>query len=89
MTIERKPAEATKAPKTLSEIMASHERIIILQALRLNGFSRKKTAASLSIGKTCLWQRMRKLKITYPEIPKDRRGRPRKLTCQQLEEPNA
>jgi len=86
--IEKKPIDSVKVPKTLGEIMASHERIIILQALRLNGFSRKKTAISLGIGKTCLWQRMKKLKISYPEIPRDHRGRPRKSTCQQLEEPN-
>ena len=73
-----KMAEPGRAPKTLPEIMAAYERVILIQALQLNGFSRKRTAMSLGISKTCLWRHMTALKMDFSAIPGYKTGRPRK-----------
>ena len=76
----RKPVERGREPKTLAELMASYERIILIKALQLNDFSRKKTAGSLGITPNHLWRRMKLLRINLTEIPKVIPGRPRKKT---------
>jgi DNA-binding NtrC family response regulator len=73
----RRPA--TSSSRTLSEIMAAYERVVIIQALQLNNFSRKLTAVSLGIKRDRLYKRMRFLKIDLREIPKSP-GRPQKRT---------
>lgn len=65
-----------RIPKTLSEIMAGHERLVISQAFLHNGHSRDRTAASLGISRLYLWRRMRLLGM---EWPKASTGRPRKV----------
>jgi DNA-binding NtrC family response regulator len=59
--------------------MSTYERVVIIQALRLNNFSRTLTAASLGIKRDRLYKRMRFLKINLREIP-GLTGRPRKKT---------
>ena len=73
----RRPA--TSNSRTLSEIMAAYERVVIIQALQLNNFSRTLTAVSLGIKRDRLYKRMRFLKINLREIPGST-GRPRKRT---------
>jgi len=77
VTVPRKPATSGPQAKTLPEIMATYERIVIIQALQLNSFSRTLTAASLGIRRNHLYQRMKILKINLLEIPSSP-GRPRK-----------
>jgi len=72
-----RPAEPGRAPKTLPEILAAYERVIIIQALQLNDFSRKKTAASLGVPCNFLWRRMRMLKMDLAAFPKIKSGRTR------------
>ena len=72
-----KPAEAGRAPKTLPEIMAAYERVVIIQALQHNDFSRTKTAASLGVSTNFLWRRMRMLKMDLAAFPKIKSGRTR------------
>ena len=57
--------------------LATYERIVLIQALQLNNFSRTLTAASLGIRRNHLYQRMKILKINLSEIPSSP-GRPRK-----------
>jgi len=59
--------------RTLPEIMFAYERIIIIQALQLNGFCRSTTAASLGISRNHLYSRVRLLGIDLGAMP--RRGR--------------
>ena len=69
----------SRASRTLSEIVGAYERVVIIQALQLNNFSRTRTAASLGIKRDHLYKRMRFLKISLREIPRSL-GRPRKRT---------
>lgn len=71
-------------PKTLPEIMAAYEKMIILQALKHNDFSRAKTATSLGVRRVLLWRRMKLLRIDHTMVPKGHRGRPlKKISCQE------
>lgn len=67
-----------RTPKTLSELLAAHERLILIHALQLNGFSRQLTATSLGISPNHLWRRMTILKIDFSALPRSTPGRPRK-----------
>jgi DNA-binding NtrC family response regulator len=62
-------------PKTLPEIMASYERIIIIQALQLNDCSRARTAISLGVSRRHLYRRMSILKIDVQAVTMGRTGR--------------
>ncbi len=73
----RLPVTIGKAPKTLPEIMAAYERIVIIEALQRNGFSRKRTAESLGVKRGYLYARICLLRINLGELPSPR-GRPRK-----------
>jgi DNA-binding NtrC family response regulator len=77
VTIPRKLTTSGLQAKTLPEIMSTYERIVIIQALQLNNFSRTLTAVSLGIRRNHLYQRMKILKINLLEIPSSP-GRPRK-----------
>ena len=70
---------AKNTPKTLWEILEAYEKIILLQALARNGFSRSKTAMSLGISRNTLWCRMKILKIALSELPKAKSGPKKKL----------
>lgn len=76
-TAARKQVEAGRAPRTLPEIMAAYERVIIIQSLQHHGFSRKQTAASLGVSRTLLWRRMRLLGMDFSAVPRIIPGRPR------------
>lgn len=82
----RKQVEPGKVPRTLPEIMAAYEKMIILQALKHNGFSRAKTATSLGVRRALLWRRMKLLRIDHTVVPKGHGGRPRKKVPYQFEE---
>lgn len=64
-----------KAPLTLSDLLALHERLLIVQTLSRHGFSRKRAAEALGVTRLDLWRRMRKLKI---EVKRTSPGRPAK-----------
>lgn len=69
-----KPAEPAKPPRTLAGIMADYERVIIIQALQLNGFCRARAAVSLGLSRSGLWRRMRTLCIDFSALPKAQPG---------------
>ena len=77
-TAARRQVEEGRAPRTLPEIMAAYERVIIIQSLQHNGFSRKRTAASLGVSRTLLWRRMKLLGMDFSAVPRIITGRPRK-----------
>ena len=74
----RRPEEASRAPMSLDEILRRYERLIIIQVLQANDFSRAKAAKSLKVSRNNLWRRMQSLKIDFSEMPLVRTGRPRK-----------
>ena len=63
---------------SLDEILRRYERLIIIQVLQANDFSRAKAAKSLKVSRNNLWRRMQSLKIDFSEMPLVRTGRPRK-----------
>ena len=76
----RRPEAAIRVPMSLDEILRRYERLIIIQALQANDFSRTKAARSLKVSRHNLWRRMQSLKIDFSEMPMFRTGRPRKET---------
>jgi DNA-binding NtrC family response regulator len=70
----RKVTPSGLLPKTLPEIMASYERIIIIQALQLNDCSRARTADSLGVSRRHLYRRMSILKIDLQAVTMGRSG---------------
>lgn len=74
------PEERSRAPKTLPELLAAHERIIIISALQRFDFSRTATAKSLGVSRNYLWRRMRGLHIDFSAIPRSPPGRPKKTS---------
>jgi DNA-binding NtrC family response regulator len=70
----RKVTPAGTPPKTLPEIMAAYERIVVIQALQLNQCSRAKTAQSLGVSRRHLYRRMAILKIDLQAVTMGRSG---------------
>ena len=74
-----KPDYDPKRPaRTLSEMLALHERIIIIQTIQRNGGSRLLSANALGVSRNYLWRRMKALKIDLKAIPRTSPGRPKK-----------
>lgn len=71
-----KPQRPT--PRTLHELLALHERLIIIQSLQKNEFSRTKAAIALGVSRNYLWRRMKLLQIDFKALPRTTPGRPRK-----------
>jgi len=69
--------EPGRTPRTLAEIMATYERIVIIKALQHNNFSRTETAVSLGVSRTFLWRRMKLLNMDFSALPKFVTGRPK------------
>ena len=80
---ETKPPSPTNARpvRTLHEILALHERLIVIQALQMNHFSRARAAESLGVSRNYLWRRMRMLCIDFSALPRTTPGRHRKRTA--------
>lgn len=68
-------------PRTLDELLALHERVIIIKALQVNNFSRTRAAESLGISRNRLWRRMCILHIDFAALPRTTPGRPRKRSA--------
>ena len=79
-SVPRRPEEASRAPMSLDEILKRYERLIIIQVLQDNDFSRAKAARSLKVSRNNLWRRMKILKIDFSEMPMVRMGRPKKTS---------
>ena len=75
MTTIRKVIPAGTSPRTLPEILAVYERMVIIQALQLNDCSRERTAASLGISERNLYRRLVVLKIDMVAVTRGRSGR--------------
>ena len=68
---------------SLDEILRRYERLIIIQVLQANDFSRTKAAGALRVSRHNLWRRMKLLKIDFSGMPKVIMGRPRKASLSQ------
>jgi len=64
--------------KTLHDLLALHERLIIIQTLERNRFSRQKAAEALGVTRNYLWRRMKLLGVDFSALPRTTPGRPRK-----------
>ncbi len=73
--------EPHSIPRTLHELLALHERLIIIKALQQHNFSRTRAAASLGVSRNYLWRRMKILHIDFKALPRTTPGRPRKRTA--------
>jgi DNA-binding NtrC family response regulator len=60
--------QGRREPRTLPEILAEHERVIIIQALVRCRGSRTAAAAALGIGRRRLYRRLRVLEIDVPAV---------------------
>jgi len=67
--------------KTLAELLALHERLIIIQTLQQNAFSRKGAAEALGLTRAQLYRRMQVLRIDTAVLPRTSRGRPRRKSA--------
>ncbi len=66
-----------REPRTLREILASHERVLIIEALARSGGSRTRAAASLGMRRERLYARVRALRIDLGAV-EAAVGRPRR-----------
>lgn len=66
-----------REPRTLREILAAHERVLIIQALAQSGGSRTRAAAALGMRRERLYARVRFLQIDLGAV-EAAIGRPRK-----------
>lgn len=73
-----RPGYDSSQKKTLHDLLALHERILIIQTIQLNRGSRNLSASALGVSRTYLWRRMRALKIDSSVLPRTTPGRPRK-----------
>lgn len=64
--------------KTLAELLGLHERLIIIQTLQQNAFSRRRTAEALGLTRAQLYRRMSILNIDTSVLPRTSTGRPRR-----------
>lgn len=72
---QRSQPVSPRTPLTLSQILESYERIILIKAIQSCGGSRSGAAASLGVRRGYLYERLRKLHVDLKEIP-CRLGRP-------------
>jgi DNA-binding NtrC family response regulator len=63
-----RPGAASREPRTLPEILAAHERVLIIEALAQCRGSRTRAAAALGIRRERLYRRMRLLQIDLEAI---------------------
>jgi len=77
----RKVPQLGAPPKTLADILAGYERIVIIQALQLNSCSRVKTAVSLGISRRHLYRRMAVLGIDLQVVTMGRSGHSKLEYC--------
>lgn len=74
--IRRRPSAS---PRTLSELLAVHERILIIQALQRAGGARGDAAQILGISRSNLWNRIKTLQLDLKVFPSRKSpGRPKK-----------
>ncbi len=81
------PQAALPRPKNLPELVAAHERLLIIHTLTHFDGSRTKSAISLGVARKYLDRRMRLLKIDRVAIPGSPGGRPKKVNIGISEEP--
>ena len=72
------PRLEARPSRTLPEMVAAYERMVILQALGMAGGSRTHAAKSLGVRRKYLYRRIQRLQIDLGQI-RVRIGRPRKL----------
>lgn len=60
---------------SLDEMLASYERLVIMETLRRNGWNRRRAAEALKISRRRITYRMAALHFDLDAIPRDPRGR--------------
>lgn len=63
-----KKATPSREPRTLPEIVAAYERVVIIEALVRCGGSRTRAAESLGVGREQLYRRIRICGINLAEV---------------------
>ena len=61
--------------RTLDDLLAAYERVLIMETLRRNGWNRRKSAAALGIPLRRFFWRLSMLHVDLEAIPHDKRGR--------------
>ena len=61
--------------RTLDDLLAAYERVVLMETLRRNNWNRRKAAEALRISQRRLYVRMSALHFDLASIPHDRRGR--------------
>ncbi len=79
----RKTRAQSSGNRTLPEMLAAYERVLIIQALSKG--SRTKAAEILGISRVYLWKRMRRLEIDAALFPRARTGRKKGVNAPQKE----
>jgi DNA-binding NtrC family response regulator len=69
---------------SLDEMIASYERLLIMETLRRNDWNRRKAAAALQIPVRRLFKRMAALHFDTSAIPRDAPGRRRRSENQEM-----
>ena len=67
----------------LRDLLRAYEKLVIMETLRRNGWSRRRAAVALKISRRRLQYRMRALQFDTSAIPLDKHGRPKKVRDQQ------
>jgi DNA-binding NtrC family response regulator len=75
----RTSPKASPAPKTLPELVAAHERVIIIAALSRLRFDRQAAAKALGVSRVYLWRRIKILGIDMTQMPRSTGGRPKSI----------
>jgi DNA-binding NtrC family response regulator len=63
--------------RTLDDLLAAYERVVLMETLRRNGWNRRRAAEALRISRRRLSYRLVALNFDLVAIPHDKRGRRR------------
>ena len=61
--------------RTLDDLLAAYERVVIMETLKRNGWNRRRAAEALRISQRRLYQRLAVLHFDLAAIPHDKIGR--------------
>jgi len=72
------PGTRTATP-SLDDLISAYERVVIMETLRRNGWSRVRAAEALKISERRLFYRMVSLHFDLKAIPRDASGRRKRM----------
>lgn len=68
----------TVKPRTLDDLLAAYERLVIMETLSRNGWNRRRAADALHVSRRRLMYRLVALHVDLGAIPRDAPGRRRR-----------